>query len=158
MESFRQYVSKDEHKVIQKCSNGELEPHDENLIELLSTFDCKRAVTESTILKTVTKLAHQELIQRPQYVTECWRPILAALTRSFPTVESLICLFSQLIPTSKVVSTIDCQPTNDGVGYALKCLKRYIKGLDSKMLATFLRFVAASDLPSCLRCCSNRGK
>lgn len=147
MESFMQYVSQDERKVIQKCSNGELEPDDENLIELLSTFYCKRAVTESTILKTVTELAHQELIQRPQYVTECWRPILTALTRSFPTVESLICFFSQLIPTtSKVVSTIDCQPTNDGERDALKYLKRYIKGLDSKMLATFLRFVTGSDL------------
>ena len=61
MESFMQYVSEDERKVIQKCSNGKLEADDENLIELLSTFDCKRAVTESTmIMKTVTELAHQE--------------------------------------------------------------------------------------------------
>ena len=147
MESFMQYVSEDERKVIQKCLNGELKADDEDLIELLTTFDCKRTVTESTILKTVTELAHQELIQRPQYVTECWRPILTALTVSFPTVESLICFFSQLIPTtSKVVSTIDCQPSNDGERDALKFLKRYIKGLDSSMLATFLRFVTGSDL------------
>ena len=115
MDSFMQYVSEDERKVIQQCLNGELEADDESLIELLSTFDCKRTVTKSTILKTVTELAYKELIQRPQYVTECWRPILAALTGSFPTIELLICFFNQLIPTtSKVVSTIDCQPTNDG--------------------------------------------
>ena len=147
MESFMQYVSEDERKVIQKCSNGESKADDEDLIELLNTFDCKRTVTESTILKTVTELAHQELIQRPQHVTESWRPILTALTVSFPTVESLICFFSQLIPTtSKVVSTIDCQPSNEGERDALKFLKRYIKGLDSSMLATFLRFVTGSDL------------
>ena len=84
-------------KYIQKCSNGKLEADDENLIELLMTFDCNRTVTESTIL---------------QNVTECWRPILTALTGSFPTVESLISLFSRLIPTTfKVVSTVDFQPT-----------------------------------------------
>lgn len=71
MESFMQYVSEDERKVIEKCSNGELEADDENLIELLSTFDCKRTLTDSTmILKTLTELAHQELIQRPQHVTD----------------------------------------------------------------------------------------
>jgi len=140
-------VSEDERKVIEKCSTGELDADDKNLIELLSTFDCKRIVTESTVLKTMTELAHQEIIQRPQYVTECWRPILAALTESFPTVESLICFFSQLTPTtSKVVSTIDCQPTNDRERHAPKFLKRFIKGLDSRMLATFLRFVTGSDL------------
>jgi len=44
------------------------------------------------------------------------------------------------------VSTIDCQPTNDRERDALKFLKRFIKGLDSRMLATFLRFVTGSDL------------
>lgn len=111
-----QYVSEDERKVIEKCSNGELEADDENLIELLSTFDCGRTVTDNTmILKTLTELAHQEFIQRPQYVRECRRPILTAMRGSFPTVKSLNCFYSQLIPTtSKVVNTIDSQPTNDG--------------------------------------------
>ena len=53
MESFIQYVFKDER--LQKCSNCELETDDENLIELLRPFDCKRTVKNSTmILKTVT--------------------------------------------------------------------------------------------------------
>ena len=129
-----QSVSEDEHKVIQTCLNGKLEADDESLIEILSTFDCTKTVTESRM----TEMAHQELIQRPQYVTDCWRPILTALTGSFPTI--LICFFNQLIPTtSKVVSTIDCQLTNDGEMDALKFLKRYIKGLDSRTLATFLQ-------------------
>ena len=45
-----QYVLEDERKIIQQCLSGELEADDESLIELLSTFDCKRSVTESTIL------------------------------------------------------------------------------------------------------------
>ena len=56
-----QYVSEDERKVIEKCLNGKLED-DENVIEMLTTFHCTRTVTESRILKTVTELAHQELI------------------------------------------------------------------------------------------------
>ena len=53
MESFIQYVFKDER--IQKCLNCELETDDENLMELLRPFDCKRTVKDSTmILKTVT--------------------------------------------------------------------------------------------------------
>ena len=139
-----QYVSEDERKVIEKCLNGKLED-DENVIEMLTTFHCTRTATESRILKTVTEMAHQELIQRPQYLTECWRPTFAALTGSFPTV--LISFFNQLIPTtSKVVSTIDCQSTNDGERDALKILKRYIKRLDSRLLATFLHFVTGSDV------------
>ena len=147
MESFMQYVSEDERRVLQKCADGEIEADDDELVELLSNFDCRRAVTNSTIQKTVRELAHEELIQRPQYVTVCWKQLIATLTDIFPTVESLMCFYSQLTPTtSKVLDKIDCQPRNEGERDSLKYLKRFIKGLDARMLTTFLRFVTGSDL------------
>ena len=145
--SFMQYVAEDERSVVQKCVNGEIEADDEGLVELLSNFECKRTITKCTILKTVIELAHKELVQKPQYVADCWKEIILTLTGSFPTVESLLDFYSQLTPTTtKVLDTIDCQVSNQEERDSLKFLKRFIKGLDSRMLATFLRFFSGSDL------------
>lgn len=143
--SFKQYVSEDERKVVEKCANGEIEANDVELSELLSNFECKRTVTKSTILKTVIEVAHKELIQRPQYVADCWKEIITSLTGSFPTVESLRIFYGQLTPTnSRVLDTIDCEPNTQEERDSL--LKQFIKGLDSRMLTTFLRFFSGSDL------------
>ena len=90
----------------------------------------------------MTELAHKELVQKPQYVADCWKEIILMLTGSFPTVESLLDFYSQLTPTT----TIDCQASNQEERDSLKFLKRFIKGLDSRMLATFLHFFSGSDL------------
>ena len=147
LESFMQYVSADERKVVEKCVNGEIEAEDEELAELLTNFECKRAVTKSTVLKTLIEVAHKELVQRPQYVSDCWKQIVTTLTESFPTVESLLSIYDQLTPTnSRLLDTIDSQPTTQEERDSLKFLKRFIKGLDSRMLTTFLRFFSGSDL------------
>ena len=37
----------------------------------------------------IQEIAHKELIQKLQYVTDCWKEVLQALTDYFPTPDSL---------------------------------------------------------------------
>lgn len=146
-DSFKHYVSEVERKVIERCRSGTIEANDESLLDLLSNFDCRRNVTKDTSLKIFTELAHKELIQRPQYVADCWGEILVELKPSFPNVEALNQLYIQLTPTtSKILNAMVCQPLNEGERQSEKYLKRFIKGLDSRLLSTFLRFFSGSDL------------
>lgn len=145
--SFMQYVSNDERTVVQECVNGEVEIDDAQLIDLLSNFECKRVIQKSTLRQTVIEMAHKELIQRPQYVADCWKDIVTSLADSFPTVESLLYLYDHLAPTTtKLLNTIDCEANTQEERDSLKFFKRYLKGLDSRMVSTFMRFFSGSDL------------
>lgn len=52
-------------------------------------------------------MAHNEIIQKPQYVSECWREVLAQLKPDFPSLEYLSQLYERLIPTNvKVINAL----------------------------------------------------
>ena len=120
IESSSRYVSEDERKEIERCRSGDIEADDEDLLELLSNFECKRVVKKDVILQICIELAHKELVQRPQYVADCWREILGDLRASFPSVESLSLLYSQLTPTtSKVLDAMVCEPNNTNFSHPI---------------------------------------
>lgn len=55
-------------KLIQTCLDGQVDPLDEELCDFLSTFDCKKVVNTTNIKGILVELAHEEVIQKPQYV------------------------------------------------------------------------------------------
>ena len=49
MQSFMNFVSESEKKLIQKCLDGQVDPLDDELCDFLSTFDCKKVVNATNI-------------------------------------------------------------------------------------------------------------
>lgn len=79
LDSFCIYVSKDEQEIIKKCLEGEIDVNDEDLLDLLSSYKCYRLPTQESIESILEELAHQELVQKPKYITCAWSPQLEAL-------------------------------------------------------------------------------
>lgn len=79
----------------------EFDPNDEDALEFLSSFKCFRVPTKETIHKIVQELSHQELIQKPRYILNCWSPIVAHLKSdlSFKSKEGIKELYDAKQPT-----------------------------------------------------------
>ena len=93
------------------------------------------------------EIAQKELVQKPQYVCNCWIPILVALLPYFPEANALYSYYKSILPTnSKVVHILNANPTTPAETDVFGYLKRYIRGLDPSKLASFLRFVTGSDI------------
>ena len=88
--SFRQYISADERRDIKKCLSGDLDIQNEDefkeLLDVLKIYDCRARVKPENIEVIIQEIAHKELIQKPQYVTDCWKEVLQALTVFFYSV------------------------------------------------------------------------
>lgn len=145
--SFRRYVSESERLLIDKCINGEIEEGDKELLEFFSNFDCKVLPRKSNLTRVLEEVAHKELIQKPQYVTECWKEVVLQLKPYFPSLDFINQLWERLVPTNvKVIDALRVELTNDAERECLKHLKRYLRGLDKSKLERFLRFTTGSEL------------
>ncbi|XP_044170450.1 uncharacterized protein LOC122954470 [Acropora millepora] len=132
------------------CLDGQVDPLDEELCDFLSTFDCKKVVNATNIKGILVELAHKELIQKPQYVAECWKSVIPWLCECFPKKEKLDNLYEKLCPTvSRVISCFEADETNEAERDAMKHLKRFVRGLDTAKLGKFLQFVTGSDIMLC---------
>ena len=97
LQSFNNYVSETEREVIEKCL----------VVNFMTTAGCvkylrffKRSLSKENASQILTEVAHKEIIQRPQYVAECWKDILGYLKPSFPSVA--------------VMEKIKSQPSSNG--------------------------------------------
>ena len=91
LESFRSYISKDKEETLKKCLEGELDPEDDDMLYLLSSYKCYRKPSKENIKVILEELAHQELIQKPRYVANTWSVELQSL-KSHPK----LCYFNSL--------------------------------------------------------------
>lgn len=150
LESFLKYVSNSEADVIQKVFSKSIGIDDDDLLDFLSAFDCKRQVTEENIKEIVVEIAHKELIQKPKYVSDCWVEILSPIKYFIPSNDALCQIYKSLYPTSsKICRLIRANPTNPAESEAVSYLKRWIKGLDENNLTKFLRLCTGSDVVLC---------
>ena len=146
IDSFMLYVSRDEASLINKALAHEASLDEEEFMDFLANFDCKRRVTELNLREIIHELAHKELIQKPQYVINCWKPILSQLKCYFPNPEALLSHYKVVIPTtSKVIGLLQADPSTPAEMETFSNFKRYIRGLDSTKLGAFLRFCTGSD-------------
>ena len=146
IDSFMLYVSRDEASLINKALAHEASLDEEEFMDFLTNFDCKRRVTELNLREIIHELAHKELIQKPQYVINCWKPILSQLKCYFPNPEALFSHYKVVIPTtSKVIGLLQTDPSMPAEMETFSNFKRYIRGLDSTKLGAFLRFCTGSD-------------
>lgn len=146
-DSFKHYVSNSEASLIEGCLSDSIQCDSAEMLEFLSAFDCKRKPTHENIIEIIREVSHKELIQKPQYVADCWGPIVSHLKIYFSDVCSLDDLYSSLLPTNvKVINILKATTATAAEGETLAHLKRFIRGLDESKLAMFLRFTTASDV------------
>ena len=79
LELFRLYISKDEEETLKKSLEGELDPEDDDMFDLLSSYKCYCNPSKENIKVILEELAHQELIQKPRYVANAWAVELQSL-------------------------------------------------------------------------------
>ena len=147
--SFKSYITPDEREVLERVLSEDFESDDEDLIEFLSSYKCYRKPKPQNIHSLFAELAHQEIIQKPRYIANCWAPVLEVLKghANFANVESLRLLFLDNKPTAKkVIKALDAKPTSDAEKESLGFLKKFIKSLDAVSLKVFLKFVTGSDV------------
>ena len=151
-QSFRNYISADEKRLIDKCLAGDMEWDDKDeisqLLEVLGSYDCRSNVNSENIVQVIEEIAHKELLQKTQYIADCWKDLVCTLLPSFPDLTALSKRYELLIPsTSKILHCLEANPGSDGERDSLKFLKRYIRGLDTpQKLSKFVRFISGSEL------------
>ena len=148
LSSFSNYVTSDEREVLQKSLADNPDCQDDDLLEFLSTYKCFRLPTDETIRTIIVELAHQELIQRPRYIANCWAPVISNLKthESFQSVTKMRELYSDMKPSAKkVIKALKATPTNDSEKQSFDFLKKFVRSLDRPSLKIFLKFVTGSD-------------
>ena len=102
LDSFCTYVSRDKQEIIQKCLGGEIDLDDEDLFDLLSSYNCHRQPTQESINTIFLELAHQELVQKPKYISLAWSAQLQAL-KEFPEFND----FNSIFITGSNIITVE---------------------------------------------------
>ena len=152
--SFKRYITLDERESIENFEKGE--SNDESLKEeLIGTLDSYKTFsnpTKENLSSLLKELAHQELIQKPRYMANCFQNVLRLKKVSnehpFHSLELLEKLFHERQPTNrKVVKCLKpCTELTEAQSTCFNHLTRFIKSLSKEKLLKFLRFVTGSDI------------
>ncbi|XP_051793651.1 uncharacterized protein LOC110945962 [Acanthochromis polyacanthus] len=118
----------------------------DNLLEVLNNYECRRRVSADTFPAILEEISHKELVQKPNFVIDCWRDI--AKPQMSLSYEKLTKMYADLKPTTKKVSRLlklpaDMTAKQKEVEHHLR---RYVRELDEAKLGKFLRFCTRSDL------------
>ena len=143
LESFYKFLPIDEAETLKKSTSNDFDPQDEDLLDILSSYKCYKNPTKENISMIVSQLAHQELIQKPRYISNCWGPILQPLknTSQFSNIEIIKQLYDKKKPSPKdVVKILIASPSSDSEVQAFEYLKKFIKTLSQSSLELFLQY------------------
>ena len=141
-------MSEDEKEVINRCLVNRAKDSHTELLELLSSYKCYHTPNEDNIQSIFSQLAHQELIQKPCYISNCWIPVLQSLKALTPfhNPENILQFYEDKKPTpKKVIKMLDASPENDPHRITLEHLTRYIKSLGGNVGA-FLQFTTGANV------------
>ena len=142
-------MSRDKQEIIQKCLGGEIDLDDEDLFDLLSSYNCHRQPTQESINTIFLELSHQELVQKPKYISLAWSAQLQALKEfaEFNDFNSICIMYERKKPTSKrVIKLLHAEPSSDAERASIDYLKRFVKSLDDSKLAGLLQFITGSNI------------
>lgn len=145
---FINQISGDDADVLNKCLA--IFPQDEDefdeLLGILDSFGCKIQPSVDTIENLIEELAHKEIIQKPQFIIGCWRPVVQGLFdegtyRKFmedarPTAKNIL---KGLVSSTDLSMDTEKKTTFD-------FLKKYLKETDNKNRSLFLRFCTGSNI------------
>lgn len=87
LSSFRLYITSEERETYDDIRRGNSVNYDDDVLDFLGNYKTFTIPTKENINSILSELAHQELIQKPRYVAECWAPVLAEL-KHYPEFSS----------------------------------------------------------------------
>ncbi|KAL2079591.1 hypothetical protein ACEWY4_025335 [Coilia grayii] len=144
LENFLKYLPPSDRSLIDSWRSNGIEDENE-LIEVLSTYDCRKLPTAENANAILQELAHKTLIQEPAYVIEQWEK---PLRRVKDSLKDLPAVYEALQPTAKKVLKLLHFP--DTLDFSQKKIHNhltcYVKNADTLHLCNFLRFCTGSDL------------
>ena len=143
LDSFLLYVSPTDRKVLIRALE-EFDTMDvEEVIDALEDYQAKKVPTSSNLKGLLLELAHKELIQKPAFVSDVWRPLLQqSLSDMASNKGKLLDIYKEIKPSTKKVLQLLEFPENLKAQeeVVVDALKRYIKSLDEPTLEKFLCF------------------
>ena len=148
LSSFRFYITGEERETFDNIMRGNFE-NDDDVLDFLGNYKTFKRPTKESINGILSELAHQEVIQRPRYIAQCWAPVLSALQgcEEFSNPNNLAKFLAEKMPTAKkTVKVIESKPSNEAESQSLDFLKKFIRSLDPSALGTFLKFTTGSDI------------
>ena len=151
-ESFKLYISSEERDTLVDAMSGNLSMDDDDLLDVLGNYKCKCDITKDNISQTMNELAHQEMLQKPKYIIDCFSSIIAVLKTftPFQSVNSLKEMYDMKKQTPrKIVKLLQASPLSEAEHACLDHLKRYIRSLEGGKVSQFFAFVTASDVITC---------
>lgn len=145
IDNFLLYVAENERVVLEGCRTDFCGADQEELLEILDNYSCRRIPTEENFTQILQELAHKTLIQEPAYVLEQWTSILGPLSKDLGEIKDV---YSALNPTvRKIVRSLKFPETmNTHQKDISKHLSAYLRECDAKRQSLFLRFCTGSDL------------
>ncbi|ESO90461.1 hypothetical protein LOTGIDRAFT_164040 [Lottia gigantea] len=143
---FFNHVSHSEREVLKLALNDFDTVDKEELMDILSTYDCRKIATADNIKYMLTEIAHKEIIQRPMFIIDSMRSVFV-LKQEVIDLDEFTRIYARLTPSTKNVLSILRFPAcmTDRQTLVANHLKRFIRGLDSYKLELFLRFCTGSD-------------
>ncbi|XP_049459333.1 uncharacterized protein LOC125905423 [Epinephelus fuscoguttatus] len=145
-EVFLQFTSCQEREVLMQALQDFSSVDPDDLLEVLNNYECRRRVSADTLPAILEEISHKELVQKPNFVIDCWRDITKPQMNL--NYEELTKMYADLKPTTKKVSRLlkfqaDMTAKQKEVEHHLR---RYIRELDEAKLGKFPRFCTGSDL------------
>ena len=141
-EEFLQFIPQSESRLLSSALENMENIDMDELLDVLSTHECKVRVTKENLGAVIDQIAHLEMVQEPAFIRECLFEVLI----TYELVMDVENEFQKITPTSKkLITSLQCEESESD---SFKYLKKYIREIDSdsRMLRTLLRFLTASDL------------
>ena len=70
LQCFKLYITPDERMALEKSLTN-FDPDDDEMLDLLSSYNCYSSPTKESFEGIIYQLAHKEFIQKPKYVASC---------------------------------------------------------------------------------------
>lgn len=144
-EIFLEYVSEVDKEVLSKALQDFKSVDYDDILDALSTYNCRKVPTEQNLKTILDEIAHKELVQEPMFVAKCFFPILQRLNSEMNRLKTI---HHELKATAKKVIGMFNFPENMTPPQSVTAnyLKKYVKCLDQHHLELLLRFCTGSDL------------
>lgn len=147
MEVFFNYISSTEKDVLSEALQDFQSADMDEVLSVLGSHNCSVLPNENNLQKIIEEIAHEEMVQEPAYIIQCWQPILRSIGETM-TTEKVDKITENLQPKARsVAKSIKFPPTMSPSETAVSNhLLRFIRERDQRELGLFLRYCTGSDL------------
>lgn len=151
IKSFKRYITQDERESIEKFMSTDNEENEENteiLMDTLSAFNTYTKPTKENLPNILKELGHQELIQKPRYMANCFSQVFCNRKHLFTTKNMLFDTYEVRTPSNRKVIK-HMQPPNSMTDAQNSCynhLTRFVRSLSKDNLYKLLQFITGGDV------------